>query len=155
MSRASLKTSVKAVTYPALIIYELLDAKIWSKITVWTHRVNSSPLISAPAHSHSASCLFTHQDTSVQASVRFMAQRSQISDEGTVKKQQQKKREMKCLWDAQPTEKMDQWDRTQLIHNQCDCEWWARRVNKQIRFKRTANQFAVTQRKLNTARITF
>lgn len=80
-----------------------------------------------------------------------MAQRCQTSDVGTVKTQ----RRDEMFWDAQPAEKIDQWDCVQLIHNQCDCEWWARQVNKQIRFKRTANHFAVTQRKLNTARITF
>lgn len=80
-----------------------------------------------------------------------MAQRCQTSDVGTVKTQ----RRDEMFWDAQPAEKMDQWDCVQLIHNQCDCEWWARQVNKQIRFKRTANHFAVTRRKLNTARITF
>lgn len=55
-----------------------------------------------------------------------MAQSCQTSDGGTVKKQEER-------WN----EKTDQWDCTQLIHNQCDREWWARQVNKQIRIKRT------------------
>lgn len=39
------------------------------------------------------------------------------------------------------------------VHNQCDWEGWAWQGNKRIRCSRTASQFAVTQRKSNTARI--
>lgn len=119
------------------IIYEVFDAEILSTITLWAHcgLLLSSHFSTDLFPILPAVCLHikTHLDKLQQA--RFMTQtRCQTTDAGTVKKQ------------SQP-EKMDQWNSKQLIHNQCDCEWWARRVNKQIRFKRTGHQFGVTQEK--------
>lgn len=147
MPLANLQTpqlSVKGITYPALIIYVFSMLKY--EVKSHCGHMGLTPLISVPTHSHPSSCLFTHQVTSVEIAV------SKIYGSRGVKQvmrgQQRNRGEIKCFWDARLTEKMDQWDCAQLIHNQCDCEWWARRVNKQTRFKRTANQFAVTQEKI-------
>lgn len=93
-------------------------------------------------HSHSASYLFTAWYTSVQTAAHE-AQMCQMSDVGTAIKQNTG--EIRFEMPSQPWKCI-----SEIAHN-----WFiisatvsdeAQRVNKQIRFKRTANQFEVTKK---------